>query len=267
MASSLLTPKSWPCGHDCNKLIASSCISILAWILGRRRSHKKTKCQKRNRYKHISRCPYLRNACPPSTCTPTQMEPAEPARWPVALQLQLGRPSGALVSPLGSKRRRGLGCPIPWADKAQGGHTKSCGRGPSHGSLSLAYPARPPQDARAPSCPAPRPCPLAPSPSCPVVHPVAAAARIIRPREPEPPPGRLLDSSLALPLLPPTAAARQRMAAAPWSLACSSRVSRPAGLRRTAAAPAAAPQQQLRLGCSRHGWIRQGAPPPLFFFY
>ena len=69
MASSLLTPKSWPCGHDCNKLIASSCISILAWILGRRRSHKKTKCQKRNRYKHISRCPYLRNACPPSTCT------------------------------------------------------------------------------------------------------------------------------------------------------------------------------------------------------
>jgi len=154
------------------------------------------------------------------------------------------------ISALGSKRRRGLGCPIPWADKAQGGHTKSCGRGPSHGSLSLAYPARPPPDARAPSCPVPRRCPLSPSPRYPVVHPVAAAARIIRPREPEPPPGRLLDSSLALPLLPPTAAARQRMAAAPWSLACSSRVSRPADLRRTAAAPADAPQQ-LRLGRSR----------------
>jgi len=40
------------------------------------------------------------------------------------------------------------------------------------------------------------------------------------------------------------------MAAAPWSLACSSRVSRPADLRRTAAAPADAPQQ-LRLGRSR----------------
>ena len=153
------------------------------------------------------------------------------------------------ISALGSKRRRGLGCPILWADKARGGQTKSRGRGPSHGSLSLAYPARLPPDARAPSCPAPRPCPLAPSPRCPVVHPVAAAARIIRPREPEPPPGRLLDSSLALPLLPPTAAARQRMAAAPGSLACSSRLSRLADLRRTPAAPAAG--QQVHLGCSR----------------
>jgi len=176
----------------------------------------------------------------------TQMDPAEPARWPVALQLQLGRPSGALVSPLGSKRRRGLGCPIPWADKAQGGHTKSCGRGPSHGSLSLAYPARPPQDARAPSCPAPRPC-LPPPPSvrssggCGCAHhPTSRTGTTTRTA------ARL---EPRLPLLPPTAAARQRMAAAPGSLACSSRLSRLADLRRTPAAPAA--PQQVHLGCSR----------------
>ena len=179
----------------------------------------------------------------------TQMDPAEPARWPVSLQLQLGRPSGALVSPLGSKRRRGLGCPIPWADKERGRPYKM------PWPRTLARVAVP----RLPRSPAPGrsrpllPC-AAPLPACPLPqlsgrpsggcgcahHPTSRTGTTTRTA------ARL---EPRLPLLPPTAAARQRMAAAPGSLACSSRLSRLADLRRTPAAPAA--PQQVHLGCSR----------------
>ena len=119
--------------------------------------------------------------------------------------------------------------------RSGGGHTKCRGRGPLHGS---------PPDA--PSCPAPRPC-LPPPPSvrssggCGCAHhPTSRTGTTTRTA------ARL---EPRLPLLPPTAAARQRMAAAPGSLACSSRLSRLADLRRTPAAPAAG--QQVHLGCSR----------------
>ena len=174
-----------------------------------------------------------------STCTCT---PWIQQKRPVALQLQLGRPSGALgIS--GSKRRRGLGCPIPWADKERGRPYKM----PWPRTLArVAVPRLPRSPPDAPSCPAPRPC-LPPPPSvrssggCGCAHhPTSRTGTTTRTA------ARL---EPRLPLLPPTAAARQRMAAAPGSLACSSRVSRPADLRRTPAAPAA--PQQVHLGCSR----------------
>jgi hypothetical protein len=123
----------------------------------------------------------------------------------------------------------------PWADKGDGSAIqKGRGRGPAHGSLSLACPAAP-----------------SPFPPCPVV----AAARIIFPpcergrtATPSPRPRRLLLSSSP----PPTAAARARlrMAAAPSSLV-SSHLSRLADLRRAAAPATPTVPQQLRVGFSR----------------